>query len=210
MSVKLTGSHDAYGSPKKAYVARLTGRDSKYTFAREFLAKGEGRRDAVVEVIEPGLYEMRNVDKKERVTDEYVLILEDADGDLEQHDASKADAMKITKLLDEGRAFDAIVGPSDDGWEYVTKRKAEAATIARNLDAAIEACWDCLKPLSEAQAKKVLAALRVRCSPPKPKAAQPLREDAPVGVASDYAQDHGRTEADLGLTPTPVLTESAA
>jgi hypothetical protein len=209
MSVKLTGSHDYYGKGKASYVARLTGRDSKWTFSREFLAKGQDRRDAVAEVIEPGLYEVRNVDKKERVTDEYVIVLEDADGDLEQHDATKADAMKITKLLDERRAFDAIVGPTDDGWEYVTRRKAEAAAVAQTIDAATEACWDALKTMPEAQAKKVLAALRVRCSPPKPKAAEPLPAETPVGVVSDHAQEQGTTEGELGLTPTPTLPETS-
>ena len=175
MSVILTGHHNYYGAGKKAYVAQITGRDAKFTFAREFLANGENRRDARAEVIDPGLYETRSVDKKERVTDAYTLVLEIND-ELSEFDASKADALKITKLLDDGRPFDTIVEPLDDNWGYMTKKRAERVKVSQEIDDVVRECWAHLRSMSEAQKKKVLTALRLLCSPPKPVTEVPVAE----------------------------------
>lgn len=209
--ITLRATHDCRDSKHLARVAHITGRCPKWTFASVVVSKGgRNRTDGEADIDTPGLYEIRSVDRKDRQSERYVLIIEDADGDLVEWDCEKADAMKIAKAMDAGRPFAEIVVCDTDEWSFRTERQAERAAVAATLDAAIEACWDALKTLPEASAKKALAALRVRCSPPKPKAAEPLPAETPVGVVSDHAQEQGTTEAELGLTPTPVLTGSAA
>jgi hypothetical protein len=198
---------------KKAYLARITGRHGSRTFAREFLGRGE------VLVDEPGLYEHRETDKKGRADDSYILVLDcpafPLDGDtLRTFAATKEQAMKIARALGSGRRIDevcAVVDASSEEraertWEFVTPRQAETRQVAATIDAAVEACWAIIQALPEREAKKVLAQLKVRVSPPKA-ARAPLTDDAPVGVASDAAQDAGADPEQLGLTPTPVVGE---
>lgn len=265
---------------KKAYIARITGRDSKMTFAREFIGKTSA------DVDEPGLYATRDVDKKGRAGDEeYTLILE-VGGELEEFSADKEDAMKIAKALDAGRRIEQIVeyveadaecaalhaevlavsktlitvgspdwigqarragvpiGPDataeqaaeilaqhqaasrqrmenaadrrnalmagtdkyiESGWRLVTPKQAEAAVVAKTIDTATDACWQILQALPEKEAKKVLAALRVRLTPPKPATLLGMDEQTPAGVVTDAHLDAGTPPDQLGLTPTPVI-----
>lgn len=203
---------------KKAYIARITGRDSKMTFAREFLGKES------VDVDTPGLYETRSVDKKGRPEDpDYILICEVNGETRSNRTVTKEDAMKIAKALDQGRTIDAIVemtvGPVPEGKQFgatsyslITSRQAETSKVAQTIDTAVDGCWRILQVLPPKEAKKVLSQLRVRVSPPNPPTptVAPLVEEAPVGMVSDRALDHDVSPATLGLTPTPVAEESVA
>jgi hypothetical protein len=70
-TVTLSASAKDYSG--KQFVARIAGRDNKYTFQREFLGRKEGK-SVYVEVDEPGLYQERDVDSKGRVTDYYYIV----------------------------------------------------------------------------------------------------------------------------------------
>jgi hypothetical protein len=164
---------------KKPYIARITGRDRTKTFAREFLGKTS------VDVDTPGLYEGRGVNKKGFADDpEYVLILEGPGGEVEKFTANKEDAMKIAKALDDGRRFEDVVAYGETGWSFRTPKEAAKEAIALTIDKVTEACWQLLQHLPEKEAKKVLAALRQRVSPPKPEApALPTQASDTEGVS---------------------------
>ena len=197
----------AYGFGGKQFIARITGRHPKFTFAYEFIGRKGGKRNESTDadVDTPGLYITRDWTRKNVADDNFVLIIETADGDLKEIGVEKDDAMKIAKALDDGRPFATIVEFDTDGdcWRFVTPKQAEQAAVARTIDSATDACWAVLMALPEKEAKKVLAALKVRVSPPKPVA------DAPVGIVSDAAQDAGATPAEVGMDPTPVLPADA-
>ena len=112
--------------------------------------------------------------------------------------------MRIAKALDAGRRFAEVVEGDADGWSYVTPRQAEQKAAAQTIDTATEACWAALQALPEAQAKKVLAALRQRVSPPRAAEDVGLSADAPAGVVADANLDAGVPAEQVGLAPTPV------
>jgi hypothetical protein len=178
--ITLTASA-AYGFGGKQFVARITGRHEKFTFAYEFLGRKEGKRgeSTSADVDTPGLYITRNWGRKNNAEDSYVLIIE-KDGELEECSADKADAMKIAKALDAGRRFDEIVEVDANGWRMLTPKAAEMAAVAQTIDTAAEACWKVLMSLPEKEAKKVLAILKTRVSPPKPAAALQPTSDTPA------------------------------
>lgn len=215
MSIKINVSNGynerfAPAGAKKAYLARITGRDSKMGFAREFLGKDD------VYIVDPGIYERRETDKKGRSDDSYILVLDcpafpTEDGDtLRTFVADKEQATKIAKAMDDGRRIDAIAAVVDASskvrsertWEFVTVKKAESRAIAQTIDAATESCWAILQALPEKEAKKVLAALRVRVTPPKAAADLGLVENTPVGIVSDVSQESGATQTPDGFEPT--------
>jgi hypothetical protein len=192
---------------KKAYVARITGRDPKMTFAREFL--GHGR----VIVDEPGLYEIRETDKKGRPDDYYRVVLEH-EGELRQSvQLAREDAMGIAKAL-ASRSIDGCVelvgrpsqrDPSVTVYDarLVTAKQAERAAVAKSIDDATEACWQVVQGLTEADAKKVLTALKARVSPKKISRTV-LSDQAHCGMVNDLQQDAGATPEQVGMDPTPV------
>jgi len=154
------------------YVARITGRDSKFTFAREFVGSKGGKRNEITtaDIDEPGLYECRDVTRKGR-NDRYRLIVRRGDT-LERLASDKADAMQIARALDEGRTIDQVVRlveAEGGGWAYEILSAAEAkrADVAQTIESATAACWEILQALPEVQAKKVLTALRAKVSPTK-------------------------------------------
>jgi hypothetical protein len=82
MSKTITLSASArYGYGGKQFIARITGRDKKFTFEREFIGKKVGKRgeDTSVVVDEPGLYVERNIDSKGRSDETYQIIWRDGD-----------------------------------------------------------------------------------------------------------------------------------
>jgi len=162
---------------KKAYIARITGRDPKMTFAREFHGKE-------VMVDEPGLYELRNTDKKGRPDDEYCIIYPDVDGSLVEESVDKEFAMKLAKLLD-SRSIESCL---DSNGEIVTAKQAEKAVVARTIDDVTNACWTLIQTLPEKEAKKVLAALKARVSP-KQIAQSPLSPETPCGIVTQVGMD---------------------
>ena len=185
---------------KKAYIARITGRDSKMTFAREFIGKTSADVDSV------GLYATRSVDKKGRDEgEEYPMVYVLPNGTLEETYVTKEEAMTLAKAL-ESRTFDSIVSVNADGtWEFCTAKKAEQAAVAQTIDSATNACWAVLSALPEKEVKKVLAALKARVSPKLPPAVEPLSPETPVGIANDYAQEAGASEVSAGWDQTPVM-----
>ncbi len=99
-----------YGYGGKQFIARITGRHPKFTFAYEFIGRKGGKRneDCSADVDSPGLYITRDIDSKGRVDDDYYVVFE-CDGVLHKDSCDKDDAMKIGKAMDAGRSFDSII-----------------------------------------------------------------------------------------------------
>ena len=105
MSNTVTLSASAkYGYGGKQFVARITGRDSKFTFERQFLGRKEGKRRDYTEAIvdEPGVYEERDIDSKGRAEDSYYLVYE-LDGNIYKNAIEKSAAMRIAKEIESGK-----------------------------------------------------------------------------------------------------------
>lgn len=175
----------AYGE-KGQYIARITGRDSKFTFAREFIGRKGGKRneETSADVDDPGVYECCDIDRKRGKDSRFVLVIKQADGTLVSRRSDKEDAMAIAKQIDAGRDFSDIVADDGSGYEIVDKKEAEAKQQAQTVQTATEGCWVILQTLPEKEAKKVLKTLKDRVSPPKPKASetpgQTASTDAPM------------------------------
>ncbi len=91
------------------YVARLTGRDSKFTFAREFIGR-RSERTSTADVDDAGLYEICDVDRRGGKDSTYWVVAKVGD-ELYKFAASKAEAMKIAKAFDDGRKLEDVVSP---------------------------------------------------------------------------------------------------
>jgi hypothetical protein len=93
-----------YGFGGKQYIARITGRDRKFTFAREFVGRREGKRneDSVFETDEPGLYLCCDIDRRGDKEERFRLVLPWED-DVAVWKVAKEDALKIARALDDGR-----------------------------------------------------------------------------------------------------------
>jgi hypothetical protein len=201
----------SYGNGGKQFVARITGRDKKFTFRREFIGRKGGKRNESAEALvdDPGLYEVRDIDNKGRPDDSYFVVLE-ADGELRKSIALSAEyVMPIARRLDAGEDIGRIVemserpsrrDPSRMVWdvEIVTPWQAEAKVVAQTIDTAVEACWQILQSFPEKEAKKVLAQLKIRVSPPKPAPAAGMDDAAPAGIVSDASQEAGVLPDTLG------------
>lgn len=185
--IELKAQSSAYGNNHQ-YCARITGRHPKFTFEREFIGKKEGRGDFTCAYVdEPGLYMECDIDKKGRKDETYYVVLSrtadtpalspTADPDLLQIKISESDAVAVAKRIEGGEALEQIVGVTKaDGkyrYELRTKSEAKRASAAATVDSAVAHCWDVLQSLPEREAKKVLAELKLRISPPKPKEEAP-------------------------------------
>lgn len=106
--ITLSASSD-YGLSGQ-YIARITGRNTKYTFEREFIGRKCGKRNEMTEadVDDPGLYECCDIGRKKGKESRFVLVLEVED-ELYKFTCDKSDAMTIAKELDSGRELDEIV-----------------------------------------------------------------------------------------------------
>ncbi|MGN2393268.1 hypothetical protein, partial [Pelomicrobium sp. G1] len=107
-----------YGG-SKPYIARITGRDPKFGFCREFLAaersaSKSGRTASVTaKVTEAGLYEI--ADTSERGKDkEYRVVLE-VQGQTIECPVSSETTMEIAAALEEGRAVTDLDPEMRDG-----------------------------------------------------------------------------------------------
>jgi hypothetical protein len=89
----------AFGYGGKQYIARITGRDSKFTFAREFIGRKSGKRgeDASVMLDEAGLYIVCDVDRTGNRDESFCLF----DG-ARRVWIYKEEAMALAKKIDEG------------------------------------------------------------------------------------------------------------
>ncbi len=91
-----------FGHGGKQFVARITGRDPKFTFAREFLGRKEGKRGESTSVVvdEPGLYQERYVDSKGGVEDTiYLVHASPVTGDLCKLPIADEEAMALAKVI---------------------------------------------------------------------------------------------------------------
>jgi len=208
----------AFGFGGKQYIGRVTGRDPKWGLRLEFIGTKGGKRneETTAEVDDPGIYVVRNWDRKNRADETYLLILEVGQDDegapkLRSFSLDKSDALKIAKLMDGGRKLADIVEPidaaperrADRTWGYITVRQAASKAEAQTIDSATEACWQVLTALPEKQAKKVLAALRLRVSPPKTAQQLGMAADTPVGPVLDANTDAGVPAEQTGTDATP-------
>ncbi len=104
-ALKLSASA-RYGYGGKQFIARITGRHPKFTFAYAFLGRKEGPRITSVDIDDAGLYVTRDVDSKGRADDSYALVWVDLDGALSHLWIAKDWAMKLAKALDAGETPD--------------------------------------------------------------------------------------------------------
>lgn len=188
--ITLNASSD-FNTAGKQYIARIKGRDSKFTFDREFIGKRSGKRNdfTSADVDDPGLYELRDTTRK-GTSDKYRLIVAQGD-ELVVYRCSKEEAMKIARLLDEGvSAHDLpsrLTLPDDresGDIGFVTAAQAERAVVAQTIDSVVAACWAAIEPLPEKERKRVLAELRARVNPPKAIEA-PAAEPVPAPDAGE-------------------------
>jgi hypothetical protein len=97
-----------YGHGGRQYIARITGRDAKYTFAREFVGRKTGKRaeDAEFDTDEPGLYMECDVDKHGDKTETYYIVHELPDYGLSRRAVTKEVMMRLAKQIDKGESLD--------------------------------------------------------------------------------------------------------
>ncbi len=173
----------------RQFIARITGRDAKFTFQREFVGRKQGKRGDTTEanIDEPGLFEVCDIDKRGNKDSSYAIVVAhpaDTNGLIRfwagMHDVdgrSGVDvAMMIAKRMDAGEAISDMIecveqpeDPAKPGvrtWKYRLRAKSEvpAATAAPATGAAVGACWQVLQALPEHEAREVLAALEARLS----------------------------------------------
>lgn len=96
-----------YGYGGKQYIARITGRDSKYTFARKFVGTkgGKRRESSEYQTDEPGLYVCCDIDRKGNKEETYYILRERKDG-FSSRTCTREQAMQLAKLMD-SMSFDA-------------------------------------------------------------------------------------------------------
>lgn len=170
--VTITVSSNCFGNNKQ-YIAHITGRAEKYTFAREFVGRKIGKRFDTTEYStdEIGLYEDCDIDKKGSKDPGYLIVATLPTGEIGKLRSNLEDAMKIANRLDGGEQIMDMIEvkrkPDDSGWTYELRSKAEAAAAVSGatIESATEACWQIMQALPEREAKKVLAALKLRVSP---------------------------------------------
>lgn len=169
--ITLTAGAD-YGHEGKQYIARITGRDPKFTFRREFLGRKVGKRNGTTEadVDEAGLFIECDIDRKTGKNEKFRLLLE-LDGQLHSAYIQKEDAMVIAKRMDGGEQLAEIAQYYRDGdkikYRILSKAEIARAVAAVTIESAVEQCWLILQALPEREAKKVLQALKTRVSPLK-------------------------------------------
>jgi len=159
------------------YVARITGRDAKFTFRREFIGRKGGRRGDVTtaDVDEPGLYECCNVERKAGKVSRFYILVEVADT-LRRLTSDKEDAMVLAKRLGAGEQLGDMLavtsrpGDSDPEktifeYEILTAAQAKRQQAAATVETAVEACCQAVEALPAAEVRKVLTALRARLKP---------------------------------------------
>ena len=109
--VTLTASA-AYGFGGKQYIARITGRDAKFTFSREFVGRNSGKRNQTrsfdLDESDRGLYIVCDIDRKGDKDETYYLCRQRPGDGFDKGVVSKERAMAFAKLLDL-MSFDAAV-----------------------------------------------------------------------------------------------------
>lgn len=131
--IHLTASA-SYGNGGKQYIARITGRDSKFTFAREFIGRKCGKRNesAEADVDDAGLYVTCDIDRKGNKGETYVIV-EEKDGGLVKDNVDKDDAMTLAKLMDSVSFREAslkVFGENSAYWTASETRTEEMPEMA--------------------------------------------------------------------------------
>jgi len=154
----------AYGYEGKQYLARITGRDPKFTFRREFIGRKSGKRGETTEadVDTPGLYLECDVDKKGK--EESFRLVFEHEGELRALYMKKENAMIVARRIDDGERLSGIVKFVTEGAElrYVLIDKPEAKPDQTPTDKAIENCWSILQALPSKEIENALTALRMK------------------------------------------------
>jgi len=134
MSTKTLTADSDYNTAGKQYVARITGRNAKFTFARAFIGQRSGKRNDHTEAMvdESGLYETRDTDRK-GVTDSYLILWCDGD-QLRATDVSREDAMAIARRLDGGTVDLERLGRAA---EIKSQQKAIAASESKDPEGTV-------------------------------------------------------------------------
>lgn len=129
-TVTLTASA-RYGYGGKQYIARITGRDSKFTFAREFVGAKSGKRreDAEYMTDEPGLYMTCDIDSKGRKDETYYVVEVEAGGGLKKLTCDKEKAMLVARLLDDGLSYAEAIAKV---WPTLSPTEKKLAEIRRH------------------------------------------------------------------------------
>lgn len=100
-----------FGYGGKQFIARIEGRDKKFTFRREFIGRKEGKRKEYTSVMVdvPGLYNVRDIDRRGGADDTFYVVALDTDGEAHRVEIGTDDAMKVATLLD-SRPVSAVIG----------------------------------------------------------------------------------------------------
>lgn len=172
---------------KGQYIARITGRDPKFTFARVFVGRQDSRGTTTqADIDEPGLYVLGEVDRKGGKDETFVVVVPRLglsldgvtnikpsryDDSIVAKNISKDEAMKIAKALEAGDQIGDLVTLSvvNGRVEYDLPTKAERAKAAASqpkpsVDSAVEACWVILSALPQEEAEKAIQAIQARIS----------------------------------------------
>lgn len=92
----------------------------------------------------------------------------------------RAEIARLTEEIAQRRtAGEPEIAGRSEGWEILTEAQSARAKAGATVDAAIEACWAIIQAFPEKEAKKVLAALKAKVSPPKPAAPKTTQEPTP-------------------------------
>lgn len=228
MAIEFTAFSD-FGQTGQ-YIARITGRQKKVNFAREFIGRKSGKRGDITTALvdEPGLYEV--VWCKRRGKERAHWILLEVEGQLRQVRSDEEDFLTIAKRLDGGETIEQIVVfepiPREPGkLVYVIRNKIEAnrAIVAKTIDAVVLAIVNAVAGLPKEHQKKALSEAKTRLFPkperpePEPESAEPAtpnpafvpthvitRNGAEIPVRQDHQNDCALYTADEWLDTEDV------
>lgn len=120
--IKLTATAATPQNGGKEYVARIKGRDSKFTFRREFLGikKGKYRERAEYLTDEPGLYLCVSYDKDDVKHDIFHHIIPKGTGaDLDDRIVTREEAFQLAGQMDEREASPYGMRYDDCDFEFL-------------------------------------------------------------------------------------------
>lgn len=99
-----------WGYEGKQYIARILGRDPKYTFRREFIGtkSGSRREYSSISVDDPGLYECCSITRKGNKDRDFWIVLEHG-GHVRMSNVTEEEAMRIARGLGAGTKVEELV-----------------------------------------------------------------------------------------------------
>lgn len=150
-----------YGYGGKQWIAQITGRAPKVTFARQFVGQKTGKRKdhSEYKTDEPGLYETCDIDGKGQKDYSYCVILLVDDEPERSGWFGRELAAKIATRLESEQIAD-IVRIVDGTAEMMTPAEARRQKAAASIDEAVSQVLSVLSALPDSQQQKVLTAVR--------------------------------------------------